>query len=179
MAVYDIVKKKNKNNNKTKLTLQQQRKQRERYKATRIWFRTPGILGVIGSSAVKGAAACPMWSLPSILLLSHPLSSHPLSTSHQHILNRKAQSQRCANYLLLLTWEQRQECARLKTLLKESPNFPQFGWLSNGASWVGKVKETTSLSLWCFFEDTPTCPIKDQSLRHGPKPSPAGQKVCI
>lgn len=122
----------------------------------------PGILGVIGSSAVKGAAACPMWSLPSTLLLSNPLSSHPLSTSHQHVLNRKAQSQRCANYLLLLTWERRQECARLKTLL-ESPNFPQFGWLSNGASWVGKVKKTTSPSLWFFvFEDNPPRPIKDQ-----------------
>lgn len=157
MAVYDIVKKKKKKTNQ-----QQQNKTDPpiaakttwRYKALRIWFRTPGILGVIGSSAVKGAAACPVWSLPSILLLSHPLSSHLLSTSHQHILNRKAQSQRCANYLLLLTWERRQERARLKTLL-ESPNFPQFGWLSNGASWVGKVKETTSPSLWFFFLRTP------------------------
>lgn len=152
MAVYDIVKKKKKTNqqqqNKTDPPIAA--KTTWRYKALRIWFRTPGILGVIGSSAVKGAAACPVWSLPSILLLSHPLSSHPLSTSHQHILNRKAQSQRCANYLLLLTWERRQERARLKTLL-ESPNFPQFGWLSNGASWVGKVKETTSPSLWFFF----------------------------
>ena len=37
-----------------------------------------------------------------------------------------------------------------QTLL-ESPNFPQFGWLSNGANWVGKVKQTKSLSLWFFF----------------------------
>lgn len=64
--------------------------------------------------------------------------------------------------------------------LLESPNFLQFDWLSNGANWVGKVKQTKSPSLRFFFLRTPlpNHPIKDQSLRHGPNPSPAGPR-CV
>lgn len=118
--------------------------------------------------------------VPPSPLPSHPLFSHLLSTFRQKVLNRKAQSQRCANYLLLLTWGRRQECARMK--LFWSPLI----FLSLDGSPMGPIVGKSSRPNLClcgfgffFFEDPPHCPIKVQSLRHGLKPSPAGQRCAF
>lgn len=100
------------------------------------------------------------WPVPCGPTFTSSLTS-PLKPPALHLLpkspNRKAQSQRCANYLLLLTWGQRQECARIK-LFWSPLIFLSLDGSPMGPIGLGKSSRP-NLSLWFFFLRTPPPPV--------------------
>lgn len=137
----------------------------------------PGILGVIGSSAVKGAAACPIWSLPSTLL-SNPLSSHPLYLPPTHPKQKGTEPEVCK----LPTVANLGAAGMYQTqrLFWSPLIFLSLDGSPMGPVGLGKSRSPhLRLCGFLFLRTPPPRPIKDQSLRHGPKPLPARQKVCI